>query len=108
VTHQQDALFFSNHIYFSPTLLAPATMTMKSLTTTLLLLAIVTICSGSSNSNPVPSEIVHLPGHTVENDYRLSLPHAYINPNDLPESFYWGNVNGVSYLTKSLNQHLPQ
>jgi cathepsin X len=27
---------------------------------------------------------------------------------DLPESFNWGDVNGTSYLTKSLNQHIPQ
>jgi len=26
----------------------------------------------------------------------------------LPENFHWGNVNGVSYLTHSLNQHIPQ
>lgn len=27
---------------------------------------------------------------------------------DLPDSFSWGNVSGVSYLTHSLNQHVPQ
>jgi cathepsin X len=26
----------------------------------------------------------------------------------LPDNFHWGNVNGVSYLTHSLNQHIPQ
>ena len=26
----------------------------------------------------------------------------------LPKSFFWGNVSGVSYLTHSLNQHIPQ
>ena len=26
----------------------------------------------------------------------------------LPDDFHWGNVNGVSYLTHSLNQHVPQ
>ena len=26
----------------------------------------------------------------------------------LPREFYWGNVSGVSYLTHSLNQHIPQ
>jgi cathepsin X len=34
------------------------------------------------------------------------LPYAYID--SLPHSFNWGNVSGVSYLTHSLNQHLPQ
>jgi hypothetical protein len=98
-------------ILFSHT---PATMTMMiSLSLkSLFLLAIVTICAGSDYlskyNSPVPSEIVHLPGHTVENDYHLPLPETYVAEQDLPLSFYWGNVNGVSYLTKSLNQHLPQ
>jgi cathepsin X len=38
----------------------------------------------------------------------LPLPHTYINEDDLPDSFSWGNVNGTSYLTHSLNQHIPQ
>ena len=25
----------------------------------------------------------------------------------LPQSFTWSNVNGVNYLTKNLNQHIP-
>ncbi|KAJ9463790.1 Gut-specific cysteine proteinase [Diplonema papillatum] len=34
------------------------------------------------------------------------LPHTYVT--DVPASFTWGDVNGTSYLTKSLNQHIPQ
>ena len=26
----------------------------------------------------------------------------------LPEQWYWGDVNGTNYLTKNLNQHIPQ
>ena len=26
----------------------------------------------------------------------------------LPEEFTWSNVNGTNFLTKSLNQHIPQ
>lgn len=33
------------------------------------------------------------------------LPHTYMTP---PASLDWGNVNGTSYVTKNLNQHLPQ
>ncbi len=44
----------------------------------------------------------------VESDYISSLPIDYIDPTTLPESFDWGNVGGKSYLTKSLNQHIPQ
>ena len=28
-------------------------------------------------------------------------------PISLPRDFFWGNVSGVSYLTHSLNQHIP-
>eukprot|EP01059_Diplonema_ambulator_P012604 TRINITY_DN22_c2_g1_i1.p1 TRINITY_DN22_c2_g1~~TRINITY_DN22_c2_g1_i1.p1 ORF type:complete len:333 (+),score=122.35 TRINITY_DN22_c2_g1_i1:43-1041(+) len=36
------------------------------------------------------------------------LPSTYVNAADLPTSFTWGNVNGTNYLTKNLNQHIPQ
>ena len=55
-----------------------------------------------------PNELIDLPGHTVENDYHLPLPHSYLNLEDLPKEFHWGNVEGFSYLTRSLNQHIPQ
>jgi len=45
---------------------------------------------------------------TVSNDFTSPLPISYIDAQDLPQSFDWGNVGGVSYLTSSLNQHLPQ
>jgi cathepsin X len=47
--------------------------------------------------------------HTIRNSYTLPLPYTYINTDtDLPTSFTWGNVSNVNYLTKSLNQHIPQ
>merc|ERR1712216_191968 len=36
------------------------------------------------------------------------LPQDYIKDEDLPTNFTWGDVDGVNYLTKSLNQHIPQ
>lgn len=30
------------------------------------------------------------------------------NTDDLPDNFNWGDVDGTSYLTRSLNQHIPQ
>jgi hypothetical protein len=47
-------------------------------------------------------------GHTLRNSYTLPLPYEYIKEEDLPSAFSWGNVGGVSFLTKSLNQHIPQ
>lgn len=47
-------------------------------------------------------------GHKKKEDYSLPLPHSYIREDDIPSSFTWGNVNGTSYLTRSLNQHIPQ
>ncbi|GMH43284.1 hypothetical protein BSKO_11206 [Bryopsis sp. KO-2023] len=34
--------------------------------------------------------------------------HELMNVQDLPQSFFWGNVDGVNYLTESRNQHLPE
>lgn len=48
-----------------------------------------------------------LPGHTVQNSYHSPLPYTYISKIELPNVFFWGNVNGSSYLTKSFNQHIP-
>mmetsp|Transcript_3883 Transcript_3883/g.7245 ORF Transcript_3883/g.7245 Transcript_3883/m.7245 type:complete len:369 (-) Transcript_3883:61-1167(-) len=36
------------------------------------------------------------------------LPYTYLEQGALPKSFFWGNVNGKSYLTHMLNQHIPQ
>ncbi|KJE88537.1 papain family cysteine protease [Capsaspora owczarzaki ATCC 30864] len=35
-------------------------------------------------------------------------PHEYLNVEDLPDSFTWGNVNGVNYLSERRNQHGPE
>ena len=76
-----------------------------------------------------------LEGDLQRNHILNPLPHTYIRKDDLPQSFNWGNViidvidvvneeedeeeeykyndiydydYGKSYLTKSLNQHIPQ
>lgn len=54
------------------------------------------------------NEIKILPGHTEKEHVQSPLPHTYLSSTALPESFTWSDVNGVSYLTHSLNQHLPQ
>lgn len=44
----------------------------------------------------------------TQNKFHHPLPITYINPEELPDNFYWGNVTGKSYLTRILNQHIPQ
>jgi cathepsin X len=53
------------------------------------------------------NEVVKMPlsGKSSNN---LPLPSDYIEVSALPASFSWGNVNNKSFLTKTLNQHLPQ
>lgn len=48
------------------------------------------------------SEYVELLGHDKKEHVLSMTPKEYLQPDDLPESFVWGN------LTKSLNQHIPQ
>jgi len=54
------------------------------------------------------NEFVVLEGHQTKENYKSPLPYTYIDEDELPASFDWGNVNGHSYLTHSLNQHIPQ
>jgi cathepsin X len=47
--------------------------------------------------------------HGYEREVVISpLPEDYIKTEDLPKSFSWADKDGVSYVTKSLNQHIPQ
>lgn len=36
------------------------------------------------------------------------LPQDYIDTNSLPEHHFWGDIDGVNYLSWTVNQHLPQ
>ena len=47
------------------------------------------------------NEYIHTP-HLMKNNVE------YSTKNDLPQEFSWKNVNGTSYITKTLNQHIPQ
>jgi len=58
--------------------------------------------------NVRPSEFIELEGHKVKNDYQSPLPHTYVALDNLPDTWDWGNMNGTSYITHNLNQHIPQ
>ena len=49
-----------------------------------------------------------LPGHDKKEKVLSKTPDAYVSSEDLPESFTWSNVSGHNFLSKSLNQHIPQ
>merc|ERR1712216_57103 len=49
-----------------------------------------------------------LPGHDKKQKIISTTPDAYVSSEDLPESFTWSNVSGHNFLSKSLNQHIPQ
>lgn len=54
------------------------------------------------------SEFVMLPGHDVLEVVKSPLPHTYVDAEaDLPAHWNWANVNGTSFLTPMLNQHIP-
>jgi hypothetical protein len=48
---------------------------------------------------------------TFEGGERVSNPRPHEAMNirtDLPEAIFWGDVNGINYLTETRNQHIPQ
>lgn len=54
------------------------------------------------------TELVLMDRHDIFEDFYSPLPHSYINVDNLPVNFSWDNVNNINYLTKMLNQHIPQ
>lgn len=54
------------------------------------------------------NEIKILENHKQKEVIKSPLPHSYLDTSELPDAFTWSDVNGASYLTHSLNQHLPQ
>lgn len=51
---------------------------------------------------------MRLPGHDRLESYSKPLPRTYVNTTALPDDYDWGRVNGTSFLTRTLNQHIPQ
>lgn len=88
-------------------LLAPSRVVSQSVTAGRAVMMDATATTTSSSSTYFNEYIVK-EKHTLKNAHHSPLPYTYIDEKDLPESFSWGNVDGVSYLTHSLNQHIPQ
>ncbi|GBG32559.1 Cathepsin Z [Hondaea fermentalgiana] len=54
------------------------------------------------------NELVYLEDHDKFEHVINPRPGDLLTATELPEHWNWGNVNGTSYLTKMLNQHIPQ
>jgi len=54
------------------------------------------------------NELKDIPGHDMEEKVKSARPIDYVDVDNLPMEFDWGNINGKSYITQSLNQHVPQ
>jgi len=79
-----------------------------SLSTVSVFLSMIVGATASASPGEYFNEIM-IHDDTVHNSFFQSpLPHTYIAVEELPDSFSWGDVDGKSYLTKSLNQHIPQ
>jgi len=56
----------------------------------------------------VSSERERRRNHKRINDYSKPLPYTYVHADTVPNEFSWNDVNGTSFLTRALNQHIPQ
>lgn len=64
----------------------------------------VDVDASSSSTSKRHDEYKILEGHQMREKFHSPLPYTYIDEDDLPDNFNWGNVNGRSYLTHSLNR----
>jgi cathepsin X len=53
------------------------------------------------------NEVKVMDGHMKKKHVVNPLPHTYLIKEDIPTNWNWDDVNGQSYLTKHLNQHIP-
>lgn len=66
------------------------------------------LASCSFSSAWYPNEINYLEGHDTHEVTNSPRPHTFLKKDDFPEALDWCNINGKSYCTKALNQHIPQ
>jgi len=70
-------------------------------------LSLLTALSMASVQAEYMNEIKILSGHKKRSNVVSPLPHTYLLKDDIPDNWNWDNVDGKSYLTKHLNQHIP-
>jgi cathepsin X len=52
--------------------------------------------------------LIYDPTEELKEVIKTPRPETYISSNGLPEGFWWGDVDGVNYLSWTVDQHLPQ
>lgn len=55
-----------------------------------------------------PPCLIYNPNEELKEVVNSPKPEDYLDVNDLPEGFWWGNVDGANYLSWVVDQHLPQ
>jgi cathepsin X len=68
--------------------------------------AVLTLAS-SVQGTKYMNEIKIMENHKKRSHVVSPLPHTYLVQEAIPDNFSWGDVDGKSYLTKQLNQHIP-
>jgi len=70
------------------------------------MLALLTLANGEVAYR---SEILRVPGRPT-GEFTSPHPHEWpeLQAATYPDTWDWGNMNGTSYLTRNLNQHIPQ
>lgn len=69
-----------------------------------ILCLLVILCLSSMNLD-ISAYRKHKPSKTFKPKVLKELPK--LPEADIPKNFWWGNVNGVNYLTVQRNQHIP-
>jgi cathepsin X len=69
----------------------------------------ISLIAGSTAAETKRYNEIKIREDAVHNsELKSPLPHSYIEEGSLPDSYSWADIDGVSYLTHSLNQHVPQ
>ena len=87
---------------YIPELRCSAFIAMSLITPVFLLV----LCLGATAT--YRSEFRPVAGHFEKGLVSSALPHTYTDFSALPQAWDWRSVNGTTYTTRTLNQHIPQ
>lgn len=80
----------------------------------LIILFTTTLCRRALAINPNQERVNHV-WNPPKSDTRAwetrvesTLPYQFLSKDDLPSTWDWRDVDGTNYVTKNLNQHIPQ